>query len=53
LFEQIPPGKEKDWEINELHMWSKDQHDFEPNIFNKIVVLCQEIFLKNRSLSIR
>ena len=34
--EQIPPGKEKDWEINELHKWNKDQHEFELIIFNKI-----------------
>ncbi len=27
-------------------MWSKDQYDFELIIFNKIVVLCQEIFFK-------
>jgi len=50
--EQIPPGKEKDWKINELHKWNKDQHEFELIIFNKIQFFCQEIFLKKRSFSI-
>ena len=44
--EQIPPGKEKDWEINDLHKWNKDQHESELIIFNKIQFFCQEIFFK-------
>ena len=44
--EQIPPGKEKDWEINDLHKWSKDQHESELIMFNKIQFFCQEIFFK-------
>jgi hypothetical protein len=36
LIEQIPPGKDKDWKINELHKWNKDRPEFEPIIINKI-----------------
>jgi len=27
LIEQAPPDIEKDWKINELHSWNKDQKD--------------------------
>jgi len=25
LFEQTPPGIKKDWKINELHLWNREQ----------------------------